>query len=220
MGPDTHGVHHETMEFVVREIGKVVSRGVEVALVVGGGNIFRGLSAAGENYPRHMGDTMGMLATIMNALSLTAYLQKQGIDAEMMSALSVGSRVTPFNAAHAMSQLSKGRVVVFGGGTGNPFFTTDTAAVLRALEIGADLLIKATKVDGVYDADPVKHPNAQMFDVITYREVLQRNLRVMDQAAVALALDNRLPLHVLNLMKSDGMVRALSGEAEGTRVVL
>ncbi len=218
MGSQTHGIDPHTLDFVVDEIKKVYDLGVEVALVVGGGNLFRGVSAQAALFPRHTADTMGMLATVMNALALSAHLNSRGIPSHVMAAFPVGDRVDPFNADRARARLAKKEILVFGGGTANPYFTTDTAAVLRALEIGADLLVKATKVDGVYDADPVTIPQAKRYTEITYKQVMDQNLRVMDQTAVALACDNALPMRVLNLNKKDAMLKAMQGAPSGTRI--
>jgi uridylate kinase len=219
MGDQSYGLDPKTLEYVINEVKKVRDSGVETAIVVGGGNIFRGLSAQATNIPRPTGDTMGMLATVMNGLALSSYFKTQGIASSFLSAFSIGNRVETFSVEKANELLSAGQVVLLGGGTSNPFFTTDTAAVLRALEINADLLIKATKVNGVYDSDPVKNPHAKFFQEITYSDVLKNNLRIMDGTAVALARDNNLPLLVLNLKKEGAMADALAGNAVGTRVI-
>ena len=201
-----------------RQIGQLRRMGVEVALVVGGGNIFRGLPGEGSGIDRAQGDYMGMLATVINSLALQATLERAGIPARVMTAIPMSPVAEPFDRRVALEHLAAGRVVIFGGGTGNPFFTTDTAAALRASEIGADLLLKATKVDAIYTADPVKDPSARRFKTLTYQEALRRQLKIMDAAAFALCQENSIPIVVFNFFKKDEIIRAVRGRPVGTLV--
>lgn len=203
---------------ITEQVRAARALGAQVAIVVGGGNIFRGLPGEGHGIDRVTGDYMGMLATMINALALQATLARNGIDARAISAIAMPAIADTFSRRTAVHHLDKGRVVVFGAGTGNPFFTTDTAAALRASEIGADLLLKATKVDGIYTEDPVKNPKARRFETLTYQEALQRQLKVMDAAAFSLCQENRIPIIVFNFFKKNELVRALKGEAVGTLV--
>lgn len=198
------------------EIREVVQRGLQVGLVLGGGNIWRG--SMGPYMERSNADCMGMLATIMNGLALQDALRRLDVDARVQTAIPIPKVAEYFVRNRAIRHLSKGRVTIFAGGTGNPYFTTDTAAVLRALEINADLVIKATKVDGVYDADPVKHPEAKRFDELTYREVLDRELKVMDASAISMCMDNNLPLVVFDVVTEGNLLRLCTGEDIGTLV--
>ncbi len=216
MGDQPYGISPEFMDKVVEELGKARNLGVQLALVVGGGNIFRGVSGAAKGMNRAAADQMGMLATVINSLALQDAFLRKAIPARVLSAVEVGRMAEPFIRPRAIKHLEKGRVVIFAAGTGNPFFTTDTAAALRALEIGAEILFKATRVDGVYDRDPYKNEDAVRIPRITYSEVLERGLRVMDAAAIALAMDAKLPVMVFNMQKEGNIVRAVCGEDIGS----
>ncbi len=218
MGPDSFGYHAETMAGFVRQIDEVVALGVQVGIVVGGGNLFRGATGALSGMDRATADSMGMLATVMNALALKDALVNAGIPTQVQTAVSIGHVGESFERDSAVRLLEAGRVVIFGGGTGNPFFTTDTAAALRAAEIGADLLLKATKVDGVYTADPKKDPSATRYETLSFDEAIARNLGVLDMAAFALCRDQKLPLQVFSIFKPGALKRVVMGEPEGTRV--
>lgn len=220
MGPDSFGYHAETMAGFVGQIREVVALGVQVGIVVGGGNLFRGATGALSGMNRASADSMGMLATVMNALALKDALQQVGVDARVQTAVSIAHVGEDFDRDKAVRDLEAGRVVIFGGGTGNPFFTTDTAAALRAAEIGADLLLKATKVDGVYTADPKKDQNARRYDTLSFDEAIANNLGVLDTAAFALCREQKLSLVVFNVFKSGALKRVVLGEDEGTRVNL
>jgi len=200
------------------EIATVREKGVEVAIVIGGGNIFRGAGLARAGMDRVTGDYMGMLATVMNALAIQDALESKGVFARVMSALQIHEVCEDYIRRRAVRHLEKGRVVILAAGTGNPFFTTDTAASLRAIEIGADILLKATKVDGVYDADPVKNPDAKRYDSVSFDKVLADKLMVMDATAVVMCRDNDLPLRVFDLTRANALVQAMSGDAVGTLV--
>ena len=201
------------------ELRDVHAAGCELALVIGGGNIFRGLATGTRvGIDRATGDYMGMLATVINALAMQDALEKLGVPTRVQSAIGLQQVAEPYIRRRAVRHLEKGRVVIFAAGTGNPFFTTDTAASLRAMEIGAEVIFKATKVDGVYDADPLTHPNAQRFDELTYIDVLNRQLQVMDATAISLCMDNSMPILVFNLMRPGNILRAVSGERIGTLV--
>jgi uridylate kinase len=219
MGPDAFGYHAETMAGIVGQIKDVVDMGTEVGIVVGGGNLFRGATGALSGMDRANADSMGMLATVMNALALKNALMDAGVEARVQTAVTIAHVGEAFERDTAVRHLAAGRVVIFGGGTGNPFFTTDTAAALRGAEIGADLMLKATKVDGVYTADPKKYPSATRFDQLTFDEAIARNLGVLDTAAFALCREQQLPLAVFSIFKAGAMKRVIMGEAEGTRVV-
>jgi uridylate kinase len=202
------------------ELRDVHARGCELALVIGGGNIFRGLASSrgGAGIDRATGDYMGMLATVINALAMQDALEKLGVPTRVQSAIGLHQVAEPYIRRRAVRHLEKGRVVIFGAGTGNPFFTTDTAASLRAMEIGAEVIFKATRVDGVYDADPEKFPGARRFDELTYIDVLNRQLQVMDATAISLCMDNSMPILVFNLMQPGNIMRAVEGEKIGTLV--
>jgi len=200
------------------EIKSVHDLGVSVVLVIGAGNIFRGMEAADKGMDRVTGDYLGMLATVMNAISLQDALEHSGIETRTLSAITVSQITEPYIRRRALRHLDKGRIVIVAGGTGNPYFTTDTAAVLRATELGAEVVIKATKVDGVFDKDPVLHADAVKYDTITFKEVLDQNLRVMDQTAFTLCKENKLPIRVLNMFDSGSLVKMLQGEKIGTLV--
>jgi len=219
MGDDNFGINRDVLERIVTEIKEVVDAGIELAIVVGGGNIFRGVSSSANGMDRANADYMGMLATVMNAMALQDALETAGVTARVQSALQVQPAVESYVRGRAMAHLQKGRVVIFAAGTGNPFFTTDTAASLRGLEIGADVVIKATKVDGVYDKDPVKHADAVRYDTLSYDEVLEKRLGVMDAAAIAICRDNRMPIRVFSINKRGSLMGAMRDETEGTLVL-
>ena len=212
------GISPQAVQGMAQQIGEVKQLGVQVVLVVGGGNIFRGLTGSERGIERATGDYMGMLATVINALALQDALEKLGVATRVQSAISMAQVAEPFIRRRAVRHLEKGRVVIFGGGTGNPYFSTDTAAALRAMEIDAELVIKATKVDGVYDSDPKKNPQATKFDQMAYIEFLNRRLTVMDSTAVTLCMENNLPILVLNFWDKNALSGALRGEAIGTLV--
>ncbi|HAC34787.1 MAG TPA: UMP kinase [Gammaproteobacteria bacterium] len=212
------GVEHGAIKQVVDEISELVEAGVEFGIVIGGGNIFRGISVAADGMDRATADYMGMLATVMNALALHNMLERQGVQARVMSALGIDGIVEPFVRNRALRHLHKGRVVIFAGGTGNPYFTTDTAACVRAIDIGAELLLKATKVDGVYTADPIKDPRAQLYKQLDYQRVLEERLAVMDATAIVMCQDYQLPLRVFNMTRSGVLKRVLYGSDDGTQV--
>jgi len=219
MGDTQFGIDPPVMSRMAQDIHKLVRLGVQLGIVIGGGNIFRGVGLTASGIDRVSADYMGMLATVMNGLAIQDALQKQGIETRLMSAISMSTVCEDYTQRNAISHLEKGRVVIFVAGTGNPFFTTDSAASLRAIEIGADLMIKATKVDGVYSADPVTDPTAKRFSRLTYNEVIQRGLGVMDTTAVVLCRDNNMPLLVLDMGKSGALVRTIAGLDEGTLIV-
>jgi uridylate kinase len=218
MGASPFGVEDGALALVHRELAGAVAGGAQIAVVIGGGNIFRGLSRAATGMDRVRADQMGMLATVMNAIALQEYLDRHGLPTRVQSAMPVGNIVEPFNHRMAVAHLQSGFVVVFAGGTGNPFFTTDTAASLRAIEIGASLLVKATKVDGVYDADPVTNPGARRYEVLSYDECLAKRLGVMDATAIALCRDNELPIRVCSIHEAGNLKRIMRGEQVGTLV--
>ena len=212
MGSQNYGIDTKVAEAVAREIKTVHDIGVEIAIVVGGGNIFRGVSESAGNMDRASADYIGMLATVMNAVVLQDALEQIDVFTRTLSAIDVPQIAEPFIRRRAIRHLEKKRVVIFAAGTGNPYFTTDSAAALRALEIEADVIFKGTKVDGVYSSDPVKDPNAQKYDTITYREVLEKRLAVMDASAISLCMDNNLPIMVFNMRQSDNIVKAICGD--------
>ena len=220
MGPDSFGYHADTMAGFVGQIREVMALGVQVGIVVGGGNLFRGATGALSGMNRASADSMGMLATVMNALAFRDALQQAGVDARVQTAVHIAHVGEDFDRDVAVRHLEAGRVVIFGGGTGNPFFTTDTAAALRAAEIGADLLLKATKVDGVYTADPKKDANARRYETLSFDEAIANNLAVLDTAAFALCREQNLNLVVFNVFKPGALRRVVMGEDEGTRVSL
>jgi uridylate kinase len=217
-GDGESGIAPAVLAQIAGEIRDARALGCELAIVVGGGNIFRGLKAADMGMDRATGDYMGMLATVLNSLALQDALEKIGVPTRVLSALEIREVAEPYIRRRATRHLEKGRVVIFAAGTGNPFFTTDTAASLRAMEIGADVIMKATRVDGVYSADPEKDPSAVRFDTLTHFEVLQRGLRVMDTTAISLCMENRMPILVFDMMRAGNIVRAVSGETIGTIV--
>ncbi|MCE5248147.1 UMP kinase [bacterium] len=219
MGAQSFGIDPEVLSSVAAEIREVHELGVQLGVVIGGGNIFRGVAAAARGgLDRVTGDHMGMLATVMNSLALQDSLEKIGVPTRALSALEMNQIAEPFVRRKAMRHMEKGRVVVLAAGTGNPYFTTDTAAALRAIELRAEVLLKATKVDGVYDRDPVLDPNAVRFETVTHQEVLERRLKVMDSTAISLCMDNRLPIVVFDLRRKGNIVRLLRGERIGTEV--
>jgi len=218
LGEEPYGLDPLMLRRIAGDVATVNRMGVEIALVIGGGNIFRGAGLADAGMDRVTGDHMGMLATIINALALQDALEREGMFCRVMSALKVNQVCEDYIRRRAIRHLEKGRVVVFAAGTGNPFFTTDSAASLRAIEIGADVMLKATKVDGVFDADPVTHPQATRYRRVTYDEVFTRNLAVMDTTAVVMCRDNNIPLQVFNLHTDGDLIRAVSGEDVGTIV--
>ena len=218
VGEQSMGIQPDVIGRFADEIKEVSTLGVEVAMVIGGGNIFRGLAGASRGMDRAHADYMGMLATVINGLALQDALEARGVYTRVMSAITVNEICEPYIRRRALRHLEKGRVVIFAGGTGNPYFTTDTAAALRAAEIQADVILKATKVDGVYDKDPVKNDDAVRFDSVSYMEVLQRGLKVMDSTAVSLCMDNDIPIIVFNLNDEGNIKRVIQGENVGTRV--
>ena len=218
MGADPYGINRTVIERVAQDLKSVVATGVQLAIVVGGGNIFRGVAPAAQGMDRASADNIGMLATVINSLALQEALERVDVPVRVQSALRIDQVVEPYIRRRAMRHLEQGRVVIFAAGTGNPFFTTDTAASLRAMEIGADIVLKATKVDGIYDRDPVKHPDASRYDEITFSKVLEDRLRVMDATSIALCRDQNLPVRVFNINKPGMLLRIVCGEREGTLV--
>jgi uridylate kinase len=218
MGDQGFGISPDMIKYVAEEVQSVHDLGVQVAIVVGGGNIFRGIAASSYGMDRASADHMGMLATVINSLALQDALEKQGIQTRTQSAISMHEVAEPYILRRAVRHLDKGRVVIFAAGTGNPYFTTDTAAVLRAQEIHAEILLKATKVDGLYDADPVTHPEACFLKDVSYMDVLERQLKVMDMTAISLAMDNKLPLSVFNLNQARNILKVVCGESVGTLI--
>ena len=218
LGNRTYGVDPEFCAFIARQVGAVHASGVEVGIVVGGGNIFRGLAASARGMDRATGDYIGMLATVMNGLALQDAIERAGIPVRVMTAIAMNEIAEPYIRRRAIRHLEKGRVVIFVAGTGNPYFTTDTAAALRAVEIGASVLLKATKVDGVYDADPMTVPTASRYERLEYADLLRDQLRVMDAAAVSLCMENDLPIVVFDLNQPDNIARVARGEAVGTLI--
>mgnify|MGYP000878333844 CR=1 FL=1 len=219
MGSKEFGIDPDVPQRIVDRLKPAYEGGVQIAVVVGGGNIFRGLSGAAAGMDRAQGDNMGMLATVINSLALQDTFEHNGMQCRVMSAIEMHQVSETYIRRRAIRHLEKGRITIFAAGTGNPYFTTDTAAALRACEIGAEVLMKATKVDGIYDADPVTHPDAQRFDTITYHDVLAQGLKVMDATAAALCHDNHMPIMVFDLDGDNVFERALRGEAVGTTVV-
>ena len=218
MGDQTYGIDPVVATQIARDVAEIQGMGVQTAIVIGGANIFRGVAASARGMDRATADYMGMLATIINALALQDALEQQNIVTRVVTAIEMRAVAEPFIRRRAIRHLEKGRVVVFGGGTGNPYFSTDTAAALRAMEIKAEVIFKATKVDGIYDADPMIHPEASRFDRISYLQVLEQGLKVMDSTAVSLCMDNRLPIMVFNLRTPGNILRAITGEAVGSLV--
>ena len=219
MGEQEFGIESEAIATYAKQIKEVYDMGIELAIVIGGGNIFRGLSGSDQGVDRVTGDHMGMLATVINSLALQNAIEKLGVPTRVQTAIDMPKIAEPFIKRRAIRHLEKGRVVIFGAGTGNPYFTTDTAAALRAIEIDADVVVKATKVDGIYDKDPKKFADAVKYDVVTYDECLSKNLRVMDQTAISLCRENNLPILVFNLLEEGYLKKVIIGEPIGTKVV-
>ena len=217
-GPDAFGIHAETIQNIAHEVKEVQELGVEIAVIVGGGNIFRGARQQGSTIDRATGDYMGMLATVLNGLALQDALEKAGCHTRLMSAIEMHQVAEPFIRRRATRHLEKQRVVIFAAGTGNPYFSTDTAAALRAMEIKAQVILKATRVDGIFDADPEKVADAKMFERITYIEVLQKGLSVMDSTAISLCMDNKMPIVVFNMNVPGNLKRVVEGERVGSTV--
>ena len=220
MGNQQYGIDPYRLKEYAEEIKAVVDKGVEVAIVIGGGNIFRGLSGSSKGVDRVQGDHMGMLATVINALALQSSLENEGIETRVQTAIKIDEVAEPFIRRRAMRHLEKGRVVIFGGGTGNPYFTTDSAAVLRAIEIKADVILKGTRVDGIYSADPEKDQNATRYNEITFEDVLRKGLKVMDTTAFTLSQENELPIVVFDMNKEGNLMKVVTGEDVGTVVNL
>lgn len=220
MGEKQYGIDNKRLEEYAQEIKEVVDKGIEVAIVIGGGNIFRGLAGAATGMDRVQGDHMGMLATVINGLALQSALESQGVQTRLQSAIKINEVAEPFIRRRAMRHLEKGRVVIFGGGTGNPYFTTDSAAVLRAIEIEADVILKGTRVDGIYTSDPEKDSNATKFDTISFQEVLTKGLKVMDTTAFTLSQENELPIVVFDMNKKGNLLKIVDGQNIGTVVNL
>jgi uridylate kinase len=218
VGKRSMGIDADILSAITEEIGEIAGLGVQLGVVIGGGNFFRGLQASKEGMKRTSADYIGMLATVMNGLVIQNALEMNGVPAKVQSALGIHEVTEPFEARRALEHLEAGVVVIFVGGTGNPFFTTDTAACLRALEIQADVILKATKVDGIYDKDPVKHRDARFFEHITYSEVMARNLRVMDSTAIAMCRDNNMPIIVFNLYRKGNIKDVVMGKPVGSIV--
>ena len=218
MGTQSYGIAPEMLEQYALDIKAVVEKGVEVAIVIGGGNIFRGLSGASKGMDRVQGDYMGMLATLINSMALQAELEKQGMKTELLGGLAIEPICKEMSPRRAIEAMQEGRVVIIGGGTGNPFFTTDTASTLRAIEIKADVILKGTRVDGVYTADPEKDPTATKFSTLTFQEALGKKLKIMDLTAFALCEENNLPIYVFDMNKTGNLLKVVSGEPIGTEV--
>jgi uridylate kinase len=217
-GTSSFGIDPQVVSYISEEIQGVHELGIQVAVVVGGGNIFRGLAASSRGMDRASADYMGMLATVINGLALQNSLERLGVNTRVQTAIEMKEIAEPFIRRRAIRHLEKGRVVIFVGGTGNPYFTTDTAAALRAIEVGAEIILKATRVDGVYSADPLKVPDAVKFEELSYIEVLNRKLGIMDSTAVSLCMDNSFPIVVFNLLEKGGLLRLMMGEKVGTLV--
>jgi uridylate kinase len=218
MGEDSYGINRATLEGIVGEVAEVARLQVQLGIVIGGGNIFRGVAAGARGMDRATADYMGMLATVMNALALQDSMRHAGLDCRVQSALDIEQVVEPYIRGKAIRYLEQGKIVIFGAGTGNPFFTTDTAAALRGAEIGAEIVIKATKVDGVYTADPELDPDAKRYVRVSFDEAIGRNLKVMDATALALCRDQKLPINVFSIFKPGALRRVIMGEEEGTLV--
>ena len=217
-GEAGYGIDPRVLKVLAAEIREIHDSGVQLAIVIGGGNVFRGIKGATEGMDRATADYMGMLATVLNCLALQDALEQEGVHTRVQSAIEMQELAEPYIRRRAVRHLEKNRVVIFGGGTGNPYFTTDTTAALRAMEVGSQVVLKATKVDGVYDADPKTHPDAVRFDEVTYIEVLKRGLKVMDSTAISLCMDNHLPIIVFDLNRLGNLKRVVEGEAVGTLV--
>lgn len=220
MGDDSYGINHDIMQRIVAEIAEVKKLGVEIAIVVGGGNIFRGMKSANDGVERVTADYMGMLATVMNALALQDAMKQGGLTPRIQSALHIEQVVEPYIRGKAMRYLKEGKIIIFAAGTGNPFFTTDTAAALRGMEMNVDIVLKATKVDGIYSSDPKIDQNATKFNKLSFDEAINKNLQVMDATALTLCRDQKLPLKVFSLFKVGALKRVVMGEEEGTLVTV
>ncbi len=218
MGDKSFGIDQKFVQYISDELKSITKLGIQVAIVIGGGNIFRGLEASAEGMERTSADYMGMLATVLNALALQNVLEKNGMPTRVQSAIEMQELAEPYIRRRAIRHLEKKRFVIFAAGTGNPYFTTDTAAALRAVEIGADIILKATKVDGVYDSDPMKNPRAKKYNEISYINVLKKGLKVMDSTSISLCMDNQLPIIVFSLMKKNNIRKILEGKKIGTLV--
>lgn len=218
MGDDAYGINRATISRIVAEVKEVVDLGVQVAVVIGGGNIFRGVAPAAEGMDRATADYMGMLATVMNAMALQDAMKNIGLNARVQSALNIEQVAEPYIRGKAIRYLEEGRVVIFGAGTGNPFFTTDTAAALRGMEMNAEIVIKATKVDGIYTEDPKSNPDAMRYKTISFDEAISKNLKVMDATALTLCRDQKLPISVFSIFKQGALKKVVMGEDEGTMV--
>ena len=218
MGEDAYGINRSTIDRIVAEIAVVAATGLEIAVVIGGGNIFRGVAPAAAGMDRATADYMGMLATVMNALALQDAMRRGGLNGRVQSALNIEQVVEPYIRGKAMRYLEEGKIVIFAAGTGNPFFTTDTAAALRGTEMGCDIVLKATKVDGVYSADPKTNPQARRYAKVSFDEATNQNLKVMDATALTLCRDQKLPINVFNIFKAGALKRVVMGEDEGTLV--
>lgn len=218
MGEDSYGINRAVIERIVAEVGEVVAMGVQVAVVIGGGNIFRGVAPAAAGMDRVTADYMGMLATVMNAMALQDAMKRAGLDSRVQSALNLEQVAEPYIRGKALRYLEEGKVVIFGAGTGNPFFTTDTAAALRGVEMNAEVVIKATKVDGIYTADPKKDKTATRYKTLSFDEAISRNLQVMDATALTLCRDQNMPIIVFNIFKDGALKRVILGQEEGTLV--
>lgn len=220
MGEDSYGINHAVMRHIVAEINEIKQLGVELAIVVGGGNIFRGMQSTNDGIERVTADHMGMLATVMNALALRDAIKQSGLVARVQSALNIEQIVEPYIRGKAIRYLQKGNVLIFAAGTGNPFFTTDTAAALRGMEMNVDIVLKATKVDGIYTSDPKVNPDATRYQTLSFDEAITKNLQVMDATALTLCRDQKLPLNVFSLFKAGALKRIVTGENEGTFVTV
>ncbi|MGM0556539.1 MAG: UMP kinase [Myxococcota bacterium] len=218
-GQQGYGIQPETLDLIADEIAELCDLGIQIGIVIGGGNIFRGVAGSTAGMDRASADYMGMLATVINCLALQDAVEKLGVPTRVQTALEIKEVAEPYIRRRAMRHLEKGRVVIFGAGTGNPYFTTDTAAALRAMEMRAEVILKATKVDGVYDSDPNENEDAEMFERLTYLDVLSKNLRVMDSTAISLCMDNSLPIIVFNLRHRGNMKKVILGEKIGTLIV-
>ncbi len=218
LGGQSFGISHDVLTFISEEIKEIMGLGVQLAVVIGGGNIFRGIAGASHGMDRASADYMGMLATVINALALQDALEKKGVQTRVQTAIEMREVAEPYIRRRSIRHLEKGRVVIFGAGTGNPYFTTDTTAALRAMEIHADVILKATRVDGVYDRDPLKDKKARMFRRLTYLDVLKRNLRVMDATAISLAMDHQKPIIIFNMQERGNIKKAILGKPVGTIV--
>jgi uridylate kinase len=217
-GTEGYGINSEVLKQFAGEIGTIAELGVQIGLVIGGGNIFRGISKAAKEMDRVSADYMGMLATVLNAMAMQSALENMGVYTRVQTAIPMEQVAEPFIRRRAIRHMEKGRIVIFAAGTGNPYFTTDTAAVLRAIEIEAEVILKGTRVDGVYSADPEKHPDATLFNELSYMEVMKQGLRIMDPTAITLSMDNRLPILVFNMSKKGNLKKVVLGETIGTKV--